>query len=259
MPKFARVIAVANQKGGVAKTTTAINLAASLATADQRILLVDMDPQANLTSGLGRKGQAGSAGTVYDALTSATSDPRAFVAPTSIDHLSLIAADRHLTGAEIELVTLPEREYRLRRLVDRLRGDFEYIFVDGRSFHSTPQSGGWKEYISEFPMDLGLDPRPLCDRIAAGQDTGPFPLYNTLLKRGFATRGEIKQVESGAQCCEWTVKVPRMGLADDSESFCLDVTTGLPLYRLTASGRYSFSDFNAPLIIDAPRAVGTSY
>lgn len=130
MTKIARVIAVANQKGGVAKTTTAINLAASLAMADQRVLLIDMDPQANLTSGLGLKGQAGQAGTVYDALTSAAVDARAFVMRTSIDHLSLISANRDLTGAEIELVSLPEREYRLRRVADALRGEFDYVFID---------------------------------------------------------------------------------------------------------------------------------
>jgi len=130
MTTSARIIAVANQKGGVAKTTTAINLAASLAMADQRILLIDMDPQANLTSGLGKKGQSGTGGTVYHALTTDTDDPASFVFPTNIDHLSLVAADRHLTGAEIELVSLPAREYRLRRFADRLRSDYNYIFID---------------------------------------------------------------------------------------------------------------------------------
>jgi chromosome partitioning protein len=131
MTKSARIIAVANQKGGVAKTTTAINLAASLAMAGQQVLVVDLDPQANLTSGLGLKGQSAPGGTVYEALTSdAADDVRSFVLPTSFDHLSIVAANRQLTGAEIELVTLEAREHRLRRLLQRLRAEFQYIFVD---------------------------------------------------------------------------------------------------------------------------------
>jgi chromosome partitioning protein len=126
----ARIRAIANQKGGVGKTTTAINVGASLALAEQRVLLVDMDPQANLTSGVGMKGQTTPAGTIYQALTADVEDPSAFILNTRIDGLTLIPADRNLTGAEIDLVTLPHRENRLRLLLERLRPDFDYIFVD---------------------------------------------------------------------------------------------------------------------------------
>src|SRR3954451_13184882 len=129
---MSRVLAVTNQKGGVGKTTTTINLAASLALAEQRVLLVDVDPQGNLTSGIGLRGRTAPGGTIYDALTAEpdTLDPSSFLMDTGVQGLRAIAADRNLTGAEIELVTLPEREQRLRRVLAPLRDAFDYILID---------------------------------------------------------------------------------------------------------------------------------
>lgn len=129
---MSRIVAVANQKGGVGKTTTTINLAASLALAGRRVLLVDVDPQSNLTSGVGQKGKTAPGGTIYNALTTDVplTDAAAFIIPTGVDLLSLIPADRNLTGAEIELVTLPHREERLRALIAPLRDQYDHIFID---------------------------------------------------------------------------------------------------------------------------------
>jgi chromosome partitioning protein len=124
-----RIIAIANQKGGVGKTTTAINVATSLAMAGRRVLLVDVDPQGNLTSGVGMKGQRGEGGTVYEALTGDVA-PDSVILPTQVENLSLMPADRNLTGAEIELVSMPERERRLQRVLEPLRARFDHIFID---------------------------------------------------------------------------------------------------------------------------------
>jgi chromosome partitioning protein len=96
------------------------------------VLLVDMDPQGNLTSGVGLKGQATDAGTIYQALTAAEpiADPGAFVLPTRVNGMSLIPADRNLTGAELELVLMPNRERRLAELLVPLRDRYDFIFID---------------------------------------------------------------------------------------------------------------------------------
>ena len=128
-PIHGRIVAVANQKGGVGKTTTAINVATSLALEGRPVLLVDVDPQGNLTSGVGLKGQRAPGGTAYEAVMG-DGAPDDFILSTRVDHLFLMPADRNLTGAEIELVPLADRERRLQRVLEPLRSRFEFIFID---------------------------------------------------------------------------------------------------------------------------------
>lgn len=123
---MARIIAIVNQKGGVGKTTTTVNLTAALTALGKRVLLCDFDPQANATSGMGVDKNAASPN-VYDALISGAEPQKAVV---STKHGDVLPSNKALAGAGVEMIALPEREYLLKKVLTALSPSYDYIFID---------------------------------------------------------------------------------------------------------------------------------
>ena len=124
-----KAIAIFNQKGGVGKTTTNINLAACLALKGKKVLIIDIDPQGNTTSGIGIS-KRNLKNTIYNILIDKNYDPRKAIINTNVKNLDLIPASVDLAGAEVELVELEGRESTLKKGLDKVKGNYDYIFID---------------------------------------------------------------------------------------------------------------------------------
>lgn len=123
-----RIIAIANQKGGVGKTTTAINVAASLATLEHKTLIIDVDPQANATSGVGLDPQEVKS-SIYECMVNEV-EPASIVQKTALPYLDIIPSHINLVGAEVEMINFQKREERMREALHPVKKDYDYIIID---------------------------------------------------------------------------------------------------------------------------------
>ena len=123
-----KIISIANQKGGVGKTTTSINLSTLLAKRGKKVLLIDSDPQGNATSGIGANKNLELS--VYDLIISDEVDPKQIIQKTEIKNLSICPSNINLAGADVELVSMMSREYRMKEKLDVIKDDYDYIIID---------------------------------------------------------------------------------------------------------------------------------
>ncbi len=124
-----RIISIANQKGGVGKTTTSINLAASLGVLDAKVLLIDADPQANSTSGVGVNLEETVGKSIYECLIG-EAEPQECIVDTNSPNLYLLPSHLDLVGAEIEFINYPERDYILKKMIEKVKDEYDYILID---------------------------------------------------------------------------------------------------------------------------------
>jgi len=179
-----KVITIVNQKGGVGKTTTAINLAAGVAVAEFPTLLIDTDPQGNSTSGLGIE-ETESGKNVYDAIIN-DADPHELIVKTEMPYLSLLPSDINLVGAEVELVEFENREMVMRGVVEKVRNEYDYIFID------CPPSLGLLTLNALVAADTVLIPVQ-CEYYAL-EGLGQLLNTITIVQRGLNTKLEIEGV-----------------------------------------------------------------